>query len=222
MSGFEAKNPEGSLIVSSDQKHTIFHSIYEPVFLGGSVGDYTISTAFGNFNQLVALYSGSISNEGYLYWVQFKNPNNWGYPGFNYFIKNSIRVIRTSRNLQHQSGFLDVFDGEGNLIWSAKSASTMPRVRGILTVPTGYDLTGRIVSSPALEYNPFFLWNACVGEISDDGVAPIGYSGNLVRWNGTQLQISWMRSSTQMSYLSMFGSGRGGFKLPYATFLDYP
>jgi hypothetical protein len=49
-------------------------------------------------------------------------------------------MIRTARNIGMQSGYLDVFDSSGSLIWSAASASSMPRVVGFFDVPANYDL----------------------------------------------------------------------------------
>jgi hypothetical protein len=49
-------------------------------------------------------------------------------------------MIRTSRNAALESGYLDVFNGAGELIWSAVSASKMPRIMGFFDVPPGYDL----------------------------------------------------------------------------------
>lgn len=215
MSGFEVFNNSGAVTINSDQKHTIFDSIYNPRPL--NTGDYNLSTKFGNISELAYINAGDIRKDGFLYWIQFTGNNQWGFPGSDMFKPNSIRVIRTSRNKTPSSGYLDVFDASGNLIFSAASAATMPRIMGFLDVPGSYDLTNNIVSvTPG--FNPFFLWNACHGAMDTDGVAS-GYSGNLMRWTGSQLQTTWI-SSKQRGFNEIF-NGRGNLKIPYAKFQGY-
>jgi hypothetical protein len=69
---------------------------------------------------------------GILRWLQL-DTNKYGLPGADLLEDNAGSMIRTSRNIGMQSGYLDVFDSAGNLIWSAASASKMPRVVGFLT-----------------------------------------------------------------------------------------
>ena len=215
MSGFEVLNDAGVVLINSDQKHTIFDSIVTPGML--NTGDYNVSTPFGNVSSLAYLNYNFKREDGYLYWIQFTANNGWGYPGANLFVPNSIRVIRTSRNKPNVSGYLDVFDANGNLVWSAASAATMPRIMGFLDVAGNVNLEGQVVSvTPG--FNPFFLWNNCFGQWSDDGFA-VGYSGNLMRWTGSQLQTTWIRNN-QKSFAEIF-SGRGRLKIPYARFQGY-
>lgn len=215
MSGFEVFNDSGATLINSDQKHTIFDSIYTPRFL--NTGDYNLSTKFGNISELAYLNQLDIRKDGFLHWVQFTGNNQWGFPGSDMFKPGSIRVIRTSRNKALQSGYLDVFDSGGGLIWSALSASTMPRILGFIEAAGNYDLTNNIVSvTPG--FNPFFLWDACAGAMDTDGVAS-GYTGNLMRWTGSQLQMTWI-SSKQRTFNEIF-NGRGSLKIPYARFQGY-
>lgn len=215
MSGFEVLNNAGVVQINSDQKHTIFDSIYTPTML--NTGDYNLQTLFGNVSSLAYLRGGQGKQDGFLYWIQFTANNAWGYPGANMFTPNQIRVIRTSRSKAHVSGYCDVFDSGGQLIWSAASAGTMPRVMGFLDVPANFALESQIASvTPG--FNPFFLWNNCFGQWSDDGVVN-GYSGNLMRWTGSQLQTTWIRNN-QKSFSEIF-SGRGRLKIPYARFQGY-
>lgn len=214
MSGFEVFNESGSVMINSDQKHTIMHSSYTPAML--NTGDYDLATPFGNISELAYLQGGSMRQDGYLHWVQFTG-GNWGFPSSNMFQPGSIRVIRTTRNMAFPSGVLDVFDGNGELIWSAVGAATMPRVTGFLEVDGGWPLEGNVASvSPG--YNPFFLWDACAGEMSTDGVVS-GYSGNLMRWTGSELQTTWIKRN-QRGFNDIF-SGRGSLKIPIAKFLGW-
>lgn len=215
MSGFEVLNNAGVTVINSDQKHTIFENIYTPQIIG--VGNYNFSTLFGEMRTLGNIMVNQIKQDGWLYWVQFVTNNGWGYPGADMFLPGSIRIIRTSRTKGVTSGYCDVFDAGGQLIWSAASAGTMPRIMGFLEVAPSFPLESQIASvTPG--FNPFFLWNCCYGELSDDGLT-LGYSGNLMRWTGSQLQTTWIRRN-QKSFSEIF-TGRGNLKIPYARFQGY-
>ncbi|MGQ0422444.1 hypothetical protein ACT4US_31230, partial [Bacillus sp. HC-Mk] len=68
-----------------------------------------------------------------------------------------------------------MLDSSGNIIWSAVSASKMPRVVGFFDVPANYDLQNNTFSiTPG--FNPWILVNNCPGNLSDDGET-VGYSG---------------------------------------------
>lgn len=215
MPGFEVYNNAGSMMINSDQKHTIYHSSFNPSYL--NTGDYNLNTPFGNISSLAYLNQNTRKQDGYLHWVQFLSNGAWGFPGSDMFLPNSIRVIRTTRNANFPSGVLDVFDGSGQLIWSALGAASMPRVTGFLEVAGNWPLEGNVASvSPG--YNPFFLWESCMGEMSTDGVAS-GYSGNLMRWTGSELQTTWIRRN-QRGFNDIF-NGRGNLKIPMARFLGW-
>lgn len=215
MPGFEVFNNSGSVLINSDQKHTIYHSAFN--IQVGAVGDYELNTPFGNLHSLGYANDATNRSDGYLHWIQFMSNGAWAFPGSGLFLPGTARVIRTSRNMQFPSGVLDVFDGSGQLIWSAVGAASMPRVTGFLEVAGNYPLEGNVVSaSPG--YNPFFLWESCMGQMSYDGVAA-GYSGNLMRWTGSQLQTTWIRRN-QRGFNDIF-NGRGNMKIPMAKFLGW-
>jgi hypothetical protein len=113
-----------------------------------------------------------------------------------------------------QSGYLDVFDTGGNLIWSAASASKMPRVVGFFDVPANYDLQNNTLSV-SLSFNPWILVNNCPGNLSDDGTVT-GYSGIVLKWTGSQLQGRYI-SKNQRSWSQTF-QGRG-LRIPIAQFV---
>lgn len=213
--GFEAYNHWGGLIISSEHQHTIYDHMYNIDV--GYVGDWDHWTNFGNMSDL-----GSPSNDnmnrrdGYLQWIQFTRPA-WAFPSASLFMPNSVRVIRTTRHIRPESGYLDVHDPNGMLIWSAKSASRMPRVTGVLAVDHNFDLNSNIASvSPG--YNPFFLWDACGGGINTDGVVS-GHSGALVRWTGAELQVTWS-TKNQRNFNSIFNQ-TDQFVIPYAKFIGH-
>ncbi|MGQ7173018.1 hypothetical protein ACUOCP_48345, partial [Escherichia sp. R-CC3] len=72
-------------------------------------------------------------------WLQL-GTNKYGLPGADLLEDNAGSMIRTARNIGMQSGYLDILDSSGNIIWSAVSASKMPRVVGFFDVPANYDL----------------------------------------------------------------------------------
>lgn len=214
MSGFEVFNNSGATTINSDQRHTIFDSIYTPNV--AYVGDYDVQTPFGNVNSLGYINVGQGKTPGFLHWIQFTSSGAFAFPGSDLFQPGTVRVIRTSYSRAPESGYLDVFDSGGNLIWSAKSAATMPRIIGFLSVDGGYNLTGNVVSvTPG--FNPFFLWEACSGAMDTDGVTS-GYTGNLVRWTGSQLQTTWINRN-QKSFNQIFQGT--ALRIPYARFMGY-
>lgn len=215
MSGFEVFNDAGAVLINSDQKHTITHSSYSIGTL--NTGDYNLNTLFGNISSLAYVNDNSRKQDGYLHWIQFTSNGAWAFPGSDLFLPGTVRVIRTTRNANFPSGVLDVFDAGGQLIWSAVGAASMPRVTGFLEVAGNWPLEGNVASvSPG--YNPFFLWESCGGEMSTDGVAS-GYSGNLMRWTGSELQTTWIKRN-QRGFNDIF-NGRGNLKIPMAKFLGW-
>ncbi|ULI52979.1 hypothetical protein HUZ42_26240 (plasmid) [Klebsiella pneumoniae] len=153
---------------------------------------------------------------GYLYWFRL-NAGAFAMPGAFSFQNGSGQIIRTTRNLGVESGYLDVMNGNGDLIWSAKSASRVPRVRGFIDLPANSPVDSQIVSfSPG--FNPWILMNMVPGNISDDGEST-GYSGLLIKWTGSEIQVKYT-SKYQKTFSQSFG-GRGGLKIPYAYFQGY-
>lgn len=215
MSGFEILNDSGSTIINSDQVHTLFDAVDTPGI--GPTGDYNLDTPFGSLQELGFTAANWTTKVDYLYWIQLTTNNAWCFPGGQMFKPGTFRIIRTSRLKAIQSGFCDVFDATGKLIWSAASAGTMPRIMDYVDIDQNYNLNANVVSiTPG--FNPFFLMNQCPGNISDDGTV-IGYSGLFVKWTGSQLQFGY-RSRYQRTYQQVF-NGRGNFRLPLAKFQGY-
>lgn len=216
MSGFEIFNDAGASVINSDQRHTVFADIktYELTRLA----DYEGNTPFGNLNQLRSpLYDYDFRKPDYLYWLQFTTPA-WCFPGAELYQPGTFRVIRTTRNYNPQSGYLDVFDSGGNLIWSAQSAAQMPRIMGFADIDSNYPLNGNVASFyPG--FNPFFLLNSCPGSatIPDEGTS--GFNGVIIRWTGDRLDVSWIRRN-QADYSTVF-AGRGNLRILYGKFLGH-
>lgn len=211
MSGFEVYNSAGKLLVDSQNRSTLF---YDQRSLGAVTekGFYRVDSPFGDGSTL-GFTQQQFWNDGNLRWLQL-DTNKYGLPGADLLEDNAGRIIRTTRNIGMQSGYLDVFDAGGNLIWSAASASKMPRVVGFFDVPASYDLQNNTFTIN-LGFNPWILINNCPGNLSDDGGAT-GYSGIALRWTGSQLQGRYI-SKNQRNW-SQTLQGRG-LRIPIAQFV---
>ncbi|HGG9151395.1 TPA: hypothetical protein ACJJYF_005025 [Enterobacter cloacae] len=211
MSGFEVYNSDGKLLVDSQNRSTLF---YDQRALGAVTdkGFYRVDSPFGDGSTL-GITQPAFWNDGRLRWLQL-GANRYGMPGADLLEDSAGSMIRTARNIGMQSGYLDVFDSAGNLIWSAASASKMPRVVGFFDVPANYDLQNNTLSV-SLSFNPWILVNNCPGNLSDDGTV-VGYSGIVLRWTGSQLQGRYI-SKNQRSW-SQTMQGRG-LRIPIAQFV---
>ena len=211
MSGFEVYNSVGKLLVDSQNRSTLF---YDQRSLGAVTekGFYSVDSPFGDGSTL-GFTQQQFWNDGNLRWLQL-DANKYGLPGADLLEDNAGRMIRTTRNIGMQSGYLDVFDAGGNLIWSAASASKMPKVVGFFDVPASYDLQNNTFTIN-LGFNPWILINNCPGNLSDDGGAT-GYSGIALKWTGSQLQGRYI-SKNQRNW-SQTLQGRG-LRIPIAQFV---
>ncbi|WP_368287307.1 hypothetical protein AB2B46_12815 [Kluyvera intermedia] len=211
MSGFEVYNSAGKLLVDSQNRSTLF---YDQRALGAVTdkGAYLVNSPFGDGSTL-GFTQQSFWNDGRLRWLQL-DTNKYGFPGADMLEDNAGSMIRTARNIGLQSGYLDVFDSGGSLIWSAASASKMPRVVGFFDVPANYDLQNNTFSL-SLSFTPWILVNNCPGNLSDDGTV-VGYSGVVLKWTGSQLQGRYI-SNKQRNWSQTF-QGRG-LRIPIAQFV---
>lgn len=213
--GFEVYNSAGALQVDSQHRNTLVSDVRNITGLT-DIGYYMIKNPFGGDYPFGFLKPADNPVPGYLYWVQL-NPGAFCFPGAQSFQNNSGRILRTSRSVPIQSGYLDVLDPNGNLVWSAKSANLAPRIRGFLELKPNSNVDNVTVStSPG--FNPWFLMNAVPGNISDDGTVN-GYSGVIIRWTGSELQARYV-SKYQNTFANSFGK-RVGLRIPYAQFADY-
>lgn len=211
MSGFEVYNSSAKLLIDSDNRSTMF---YDQRSMGAVTdkGFYQIDSQFGDGSTL-GYTQQQFWNDGRLRWLQLAT-NKYGLPGADIMEDNAGSMVRTARNIPMQSGYLDVFDGSGNLIWSAASASKMPRVTSFFEVPAGFDFQNNTISiTPG--FSPWILVNNCPGNLSDDGTVT-GYSGVIFKWTGSQLQGRYI-SKNQRTW-SQAVQGRG-IRIPLAQFV---
>lgn len=137
-------------------------------------------------------------------------------PFANQYTANAAFAIQTDVTTPITSGYLDVYDDSGKLVWSALSAGGMPRVQGVMKFDSSTDLDSGI--SIPFSFSPFILSNTCMGEVSDDGVV-VAWSGMAFRWTGTHLQVRWIRQNQPT--FSPNVPARGGAYVPYARFAGY-
>lgn len=221
MTGLIILNNDGAEVINSDHRHTVFDSSLS----GWSVRDYgstaAFSTPFGNSSSLGFIYAPSISDLGYLNragyicWMRL-NSGAWGMPGAKMMNGTGFQLLLTRWNYNLQSGYLDVFDSSGRLIWSAVGSSDMPRIIDTIEVPANYNLQGSVYSK-SLSFNPWFPIAATPGgiDILEDITT---FSGACVRWTGSQLQLYWAKDNYNTPGYSAIYGGRGGLRFPLAYF----
>lgn len=216
MSGFQLYNSAGYLTIDSESKGTVV-SKYKTMPTLSSVGDPTgARTAFGNGSTLGYLPYNFFTDMQGLRWFQFTRTNSYCFPGAEAYEVGSGRFMSTTTGTL-QSGYLDVYDAAGSLVWSAAGASTMPRITDFLTIPAGYDIQSNVLSMN-LSYNPWICISQAPGNYSPDPEGPLGASGFQFRWTGTQLQVLWF-TVNQRSWLQLFPSNQ--YKIALARFQGY-
>lgn len=218
MSGFELYNANGALTIDSTNKSIMTGGLKAMGNLE-DFGYYTgIKTAFGDGGQLGALNANVIVNQNTTqYWFQIQTNGGWCFPGALMFQRNIGRFMTSTHTANPVSGYLDVRNAAGQLIWSAASAGTMPRIRGFLTAPPTADLsTALTVTVPFAD--PWFCFSQCPGNVSDDGEV-LGYSGLVIRRNNsTSFSIQYI-NQYQRTYRQAMGNN--GFQIALASFTGY-
>jgi hypothetical protein len=213
MAGFEAYNSAGKLTIDGTYKPAMISSL-------STMGTMTDQGYYQITNPFVDAYSF-----GYLPQNFYPNPSarwvrlNAGaacFAGADQFMPNSGQMMISSQSNGVSSGYLDVFNASGNLIWSAVSAASVPRVLDFIDIPAGYDLQNNTYSK-SLSFQPWFLQNACPGNISDDGTV-VGLSGLVLYWTGSAIQCRYIVKN-QRAYSATVQSQ--GLKIPLAYFTGY-
>ena len=214
MSGFEAYNSAGKLMVDSSNRTT---SIYDLRNTGSVTdkGTIIVTSTFGNGTTLGYLNSQFWNDGSSLRWMQM-NSGRYGMPGADFFEDNAGRVMRTRRSVAIESGYLDVFNATGSLVWSAVTASKAPRIIDFLDIPAGYDLTNNTFVK-SVSFSPWILINSCPGNVTYDGETT-GYSGLMIKWDGTNLLARYV-SQLQKTWAQTFQST--GLRIPLAVFTGY-
>lgn len=214
MSGFEAYNSAGKIMVDSNNRST---SIYDLRDMGPVTdkGTIIVTSAFGNGTTLGYINSQLWNDGGSLRWMQM-NAGRYGMPGADFFEDYSGRIMRTRRDSAIESGYLDVFNAAGSLVWSAVTAAKVPRVIDFLDIPSGFDLVNNTYVK-SLSFSPWILINACPGNVTYDGETT-GYSGIMIKWDGSNLLARYV-SKLQKTWAQTFQNS--GLRIPLAVFTGY-
>lgn len=213
MSGFQAWNSAGVLTIDGTQKPAMI-SAYQGITSVTDLGYYQITNPFVGEYSFGFLPQNFYPNPS-CRWVRL-NAGQACFPGADSFMPNSGGMMISSQNNGVSSGYLDVFDGGGSLIWSANSAASVPRILDFIDVPAGFDLQNNTYSK-SLNFQPWFLQNACPGNISDDGEVT-GLSGVIIYWTGSAIQVRYI-SKLQRAYSATLQNV--GLRIPLAYFTGY-
>ncbi|WP_318389579.1 hypothetical protein [Enterobacter sp.] len=215
MSGFEVYNSAGALTIDSDNRAVVMSSVKAMGSLSDT-GYYQIASAFGNGSTLGYLATGFFPVTG-LRWFQLQTNGKYCFPGASLYEAGSGRFMLTSNTTALTSGYLDVFNASGQLVWTAASAGTMPRIRDFFTVPSSHDL-GTALTLTTDFADPWICISQCPGNVSDDGEV-VGYSGILIRRNsGTSFTLQYVNKNQKPYRTAM---GNSGLQIALASFTGY-
>lgn len=208
MSGFQSFNTAGAKVVDSDFYGTYYRDLkaYANII---DTGYFNISTPIGNGTDMgFALDPYPYNND--LQWFRFNNNAKviFGYP---YMTANAGTAARTGYDVTTTSGYVDVFNGAGKLVWSAVTAAKIPRVTGFFEIPANYNLDSTPYSQN-IGNNSWLLASGCPGNLSAD-VDGSGYSGIFFRFSGGILQAVWINQN-QVSWAETLRPY--GLKIPVA------
>ncbi|EKK4082800.1 hypothetical protein PNF79_003478 [Cronobacter dublinensis] len=224
MSGFEVRNSAGSITVNSSYASPrLLNYVASPRM--GTTGDWGGTIPDMGKLESLAYLEDSITQSGTTYTQNYHKPGQimwfrlavgaWGLPGADYFIPGKVNLAFTRMDVPVESGYLDVFDSSGKLIWSAKSAATTPRIIGFINVPAGYDLLNKTLSV-AVPGTPFFPSDMFPGLLSDNGEGVGGRSSLAIKQQSGSVLLRY-DAYNNPPYTEMPLYSRG-FKIPYAIF----
>lgn len=211
MSGYQIFNSAGALVIDSNYKGTYFLDTinYSNVT---DVGYYDIRCQLGNSADM-GFVAATPGIDGSLKWFKPNNGSRFFFAGqADWATANAGLVARTRSDLAVQSGYKDVFNAAGELVWSAVMAARIPRIIGFFDIPANFDLDNSVYSQ-SIGSNTFILSSALAyGNIFDDGTNT-GYSGIYFRFSGGLLQCQWVSKlqNTWASSLKPYG-----LRIPYA------
>lgn len=217
MSGFQAYNSHGALTIDSNNKSIVMSTVKAMGTLT-DVGYYLLpSNSIGNGSTLGFLNYAFWGSTPGLRWFQLQSNGRYCFPGANLYEAGTGRFMFSSNTTTLQSGFCDVFDASGKLIWSAASAGTMPRIRDFFTVPSGHNLGTAITLTSAFA-DPWICISQCPGNVSDDGVVT-GMSGVLIKRNSSTSFTLQYINKNQKTYTQAMGNN--GLQIALASFTGY-
>lgn len=210
MSGYQYFNEAGALVIDSNYKGTYYLDTRD--FTGISdVGFYNITCQLGNSLDM-GFANASVPLDDSLRWFKPNNNAKMFFTGPDWVTASAGSMARTRSDLPIISGYRDVFNAAGVLVWSAAMAARIPRILGFFDIPPNFDLDNAVYS----QYIGTNVWISVSsvpgGNISDDGTVT-GYSGPFFRFTNGTLQCQWVNrfQQTWASTLRPYG-----LRIPYA------
>lgn len=215
MSGYQIYNSAGALVIDSDffgnyiRDSATYAGIDDP-------GIYNITTPLGNSSDM-GYVQNPFSLDKNLQWFKFNEGAKAVFCNGNYplMTANAGRMARTCFDVPIESGYRDVFNSSGQLVWSAVSAAKIPRVLGFFDIPAGFDLDNNVYTQN-IGTNTWILASNCPANLSygDSEGSVTGYSGLFFRYSGGNLQVIWIsqKQSTWANTMKPYG-----LRIPYAV-----
>lgn len=194
MSGYQVWNDKGALVIDSNYKGTYYYDnrIYSGI---SDIGYYNISCQLGNSADM-GFAGGSAPLDDSLRWFKPNNNAKMFFTGPDWMTANAGSMARTRNDIPVESGYRDIFNAAGQLVWSAAMAAKIPRILGFFDVPAGFDLDNAVYSQ-TIGTNSWILVSAVPGgNISDDGTVT-GFSGPFFRFVNGVLQCQWVNQNQQ-------------------------
>lgn len=209
MSGYQVFNSAGALVIDSNYKGTYFLDTIDYTAIS-DIGFYNINCQLGNSSDM-GFVNASVPLDDSLRWFKPNNNAKMFFSGPDWMTASAGSMARTRSDQPVISGYRDVYNSAGVLVWSAAMAARIPRILGFFDIPPNFDLDNSVYS----QYIGTNVW-LCVssipgGNISDDGTVS-GYSGPFFKFIDGTLQCQWVNrlQQTWASTLKPYG-----LRIPY-------
>ena len=209
MSGYQVFNSAGALVVDADYKGTYYKDTVTYTGLT-DIGYYNISCQLGNSTDMGHVIN-SVALDDHLRWFKPNNNAKMFFTGPDWMTANAGSMARTRSDLPVESGYRDVFNSSGELIWSAVMAAKIPRILGFFDIPANFDLDNTVYSQ-SIGADVWILVSSIPGgNISDDG-AVTGFSGPFFKFTNGTLQCQWVNQN-QLTWANSLKPY--GLRIPY-------
>ncbi|WP_397321908.1 hypothetical protein [Pantoea agglomerans] len=194
MSGYQVWNSAGALVIDSDFKGTYYQDAVNYAGIT-DIGYYDISCQLGNSTDMGHV-SASVPLDDSLRWFKPNNNAKMLFTGPDWMTGNAGSMARTRSDMPVESGYRDIFNSAGQLVWSAVMAAKIPRILGFFDVPANFDLDNTVYSQYIGTNTWFLISSVPGGNISDDG-SVTGFSGPFFRFINGTLQCQWVNKNQQ-------------------------
>ncbi|MDC4563230.1 hypothetical protein ACT44I_07185 [Acinetobacter baumannii] len=188
MSGFEVSNDKGEIIVSDTYRHLGVNSVQ--VLDGGAPSSIGASSGWApSFIQTPSLVYPSFRNDlpkETLYILNLSEGTEFCGKYWHSVHNNNISFL--SYDYTKTSGYLDVYDEQGNLIWSAISAKNVPRIVQTYQLTADNLLYGITLS---IGFNVGILLNTLPSWFRPGPMNNLNRGGVFGRYSNGQLQLQF-------------------------------